>query len=77
MPLIAPLISFCLACFMLYWIVADKPRWDEFWAEQNRGRPFAPRGWAESPVMRLLTYLFAVLLTLGGLMGMCQFFHVF
>lgn len=76
MALLAPLISLGLGCIMIYWILKDRQRWDDFWEGQNRGRPLAPN-WAGSSASKILSYILATLLFIGGFMGLCRFFHIF
>ena len=75
-PLLVSLISFSLGSFMMYWILKDKQKWDGFWEDLNRDRPLAP-DWAGSRLSRAFTYLMAVLLLLGGFLGMCRSLHIF
>lgn len=70
-------IAFSFGCFMVYQVLARRARWDAFWEEQNRGRPFAPDSWAGSPFSKALTYLVAFVALLGGLAGLCRSFHIF
>ncbi len=54
---------------MAYQILRHRQRWDGFWEQQNRQRFLAPKGWAGSATSKLLSFLFAAVLLIGGLLG--------
>lgn len=55
---------------MVYQILRHRQRWDDFWARQNRQRYLVPKGWAGSPVSQWFSYLFAIVLLIGGFLGL-------
>ena len=63
-------VAFGAGCFMAYQILRHRQRWDDFWERQNRQRLLAPKGWAGSPVSHWFSYLFAIVLLLGGFLGL-------
>ena len=73
-PLIISIIAFSIGCFLVYKMLKDTKKWDEFWERENRQRPLAPKGWAESDASKLLSYLFALLFFFGGLITMIASF---
>jgi hypothetical protein len=63
-------VAFGAECFLVYQIVRHRDRWDDFWGRQNRQRFLAPKGWAESAVSQWLSYVFAIVLLIGGFLGL-------
>ena len=68
-PLIFSIIVFSLGCFFVYLILKDQQKWNEFWESQNRNRLLTPKNWAGSDVSKFFSYLFPIVLLVGGFLA--------
>lgn len=75
--LIVSAVTFIMGGVMVYLIVADRDRWDQFWEDQNRDRPLTPASWAGSPLSKAITYILALMFFVTGLLGLCRYFYIF
>lgn len=69
LSLLISMLAFGIGSYMVYQISKDKEKWDNFWENENRQRPLAPKNWPGSDASKLLTYLFAFMLLFGGLLA--------
>lgn len=72
--LLISIIAFIFGCFLLYKLSKDQKKWDEFWENQNKQNPLAPKSWPGSDTSRLLSYILPFAFFLGGFLAMISSF---
>lgn len=65
-PVVVSMTMFSLGCFMIYMILKDRQKWDDFWEDQNRQRPLVPNSWPGSKGSKVFSYIFAIGMFTGG-----------